>query len=173
MITDRYGRVSLTEQEAFEGLYTGKLKSLSGVSIDGNLDQYNTARRTNADKIPELEPQENLEDVSIELFDESNQCNWFMPDDYCPNLVEMLYGMCTTEEETNRVSQELELFIQHGMFDLLFYLKYLVDTMRENNIVWGVGRGSSVASYVLYLIGVHKINSIKYNLDIHEFLKEK
>ncbi len=173
MITDRYGRVSLTEQEAFEGLYTSKLKSLSGVSIDGNLDQYNTARRTNADKIPELEPQENLEDVSIELFDESNQCNWFMPDDYCPNLVEMLYGMCTTEEETNRVSQELELFIQHGMFDLLFYLKYLVDTMRENNIVWGVGRGSSVASYVLYLIGVHKINSIKYNLDIHEFLKEK
>lgn len=173
MITDRYGRVSLTEQEAFEGLYTGKLKSLSGVSIAGNLDQYNTARQTNADKIPELEPQENLEDVSIELFDESNQCDWFMPDDYCPNLVEMLYGMCTTEEETNRVTQELELFIQHGMFDLLFYLKYLVDTMRENNIVWGVGRGSSVASYVLYLIGVHKINSIKYNLDIHEFLKEK
>ena len=59
------------------------------------------------------------------------------------------------------------------MFDLLSYLKYLVDTMRENNIVWGVGRGSSVASYVLYLIGIHKIDSIKYNLDIHEFLKEK
>jgi DNA polymerase III alpha subunit len=58
------------------------------------------------------------------------------------------------------------------MFDLLFYLKYLVDTMRENKIVWGVGRGSSVASYVLYLIGVHKIDSIKYELDINEFLKQ-
>ena len=32
--------------------------------------------------------------------------------------------------------------------------------MRENNIVWGVGRGSPVASYVLFLIGVHRINSI-------------
>jgi DNA polymerase III alpha subunit len=55
--------------------------------------------------------------------------------------------------------------------DLLKYLKYLVDTMRENKIVWGVGRGSSVASYALYLIGVHKVDSIKYQLDINEFLK--
>jgi len=57
------------------------------------------------------------------------------------------------------------------MFDLLIYLKYLVDTLRSQNIVWGVGRGSSVASYCLYLIGVHKVNSMQYNLDIHEFLK--
>jgi DNA polymerase III alpha subunit len=174
VITDRYGRVSLTEQEAFEGLYTGKLKSLSGVSIAGNLDQYNTARQTNADKIPELEPQENLEDVSIKFFDESNQCDWFMPEEYRSFPIhQWLLDQCKTEQERTRVDEELTLFIQHGMFDLLFYLKYLVDTMRANNIVWGVGRGSSVASYVLYLIGIHKINSIKYNLDIHEFLKEK
>jgi len=49
--------------------------------------------------------------------------------------------------------------------------KYFVDTMQANNVVWGVGRGSSVASYVLYLIGVHKIDSIKYNLDWQEFLR--
>jgi DNA polymerase III alpha subunit len=48
---------------------------------------------------------------------------------------------------------------------------YLVDFMRENKIVWGVGRGSSVASYVLYLIGVHKIDSIQYDLDWTEFLR--
>ena len=63
------------------------------------------------------------------------------------------------------------LFQEREAFDLLRYLKYLVDTMRKNNIVWGVGRGSSVASYVLYLIGVHKINSMYYDLDIAEFLK--
>ena len=50
-------------------------------------------------------------------------------------------------------------------------MKYLVDTLRKNKIVWGVGRGSSVASYVLYLLGVHRINSIYYELDIAEFLK--
>ena len=37
-------------------------------------------------------------------------------------------------------------------------MKYLVDTMRNNNIVWGVGRGSSVGSFVLYKIGINRIN---------------
>ena len=50
-------------------------------------------------------------------------------------------------------------------------MKYVVDTLRDNNIVWGVGRGSSVSSYVLYLIGIHKIDSVKYALPIDEFFK--
>jgi DNA polymerase III alpha subunit len=54
---------------------------------------------------------------------------------------------------------------------LLKYLKYLVDVMTENKIIWGVGRGSSVASYVLYKLGVHRIDSMFYNLDVHEFLR--
>jgi DNA polymerase III alpha subunit len=57
------------------------------------------------------------------------------------------------------------------MLDLLRWLKYFVDTAKQRNIIWGVGRGSSVASYVLYLIGVHKIDSIKYKLDWKEFLR--
>jgi DNA polymerase III alpha subunit len=47
----------------------------------------------------------------------------------------------------------------------------MVDTFREEKIVWGVGRGSSVASYVLYLLGVHKVDSLKYNLNVDEFLR--
>ena len=70
-----------------------------------------------------------------------------------------------------RVEEELEAYKERGMEDLLRYMIYLVDFMRENGIVWGVGRGSSVASYVLYLIGVHRIDSIKYNLDWREFLR--
>jgi DNA polymerase III alpha subunit len=164
-----YGEIELTELEAFNALYTGKIISLEDAYID-LIEQFNQARSINADRIAELKQLPNHNN-SIEQFDKDNQSNWFMPKDYYPNLVEMLYGMCTTDEQTNRVSQELELFIQHGMFDLLFYCKYLVDTLRENKIVWGVGRGSSVASYVLYLIGIHKIDSIKYKLDINEFLK--
>ncbi len=101
-----------------------------------------------------------------------DRTKWFITDDYYPNLTEMLYGMCETEEQRDRVSQELELYIKHGIYDVLHVMKYIVDTLRTNNIVWGVGRGSSVASYVLYLIGVHKIDSIKYNLPIEEFFKE-
>jgi DNA polymerase III alpha subunit len=86
-------------------------------------------------------------------------------------LVEFIYGSCTTQEQTDRVSQELELFISKGMFDVLYVMKYIVDTLRANNVVWGVGRGSSVASYVLHIIGVHKIDSVKYNIPIEEFFK--
>jgi len=57
------------------------------------------------------------------------------------------------------------------MMDLLRWLKYFVDYCRDNKILWGVGRGSSVASYVLYLIGVHKIDPLKYNLDWQDFLR--
>ena len=102
---------------------------------------------------------------------EINSKHWFIPQDYCPNLVEFLYAQCSTTEQTQRVDQELELFIKNGMYDLLHVMKYVVDTLRANNVVWGVGRGSSVASYVLHLIGVHKIDSVKYNIPIEEFFK--
>jgi DNA polymerase III alpha subunit len=78
---------------------------------------------------------------------------------------------CQTQEELQRIGQELLLYQERNLFPLLQQLKYIVDTWRTNNIVWGVGRGSSVASYALYLIGVHRINSIYYDLDIQEFLK--
>ena len=67
--------------------------------------------------------------------------------------------------------KDLTEFEKRGMSDLLRYMIYLVDFMRENNIVWGVGRGSSVASYILYLIGIHSVDSMKYNLDWREFLR--
>ena len=57
------------------------------------------------------------------------------------------------------------------MIDVLRFMVYMIDTMRKNNIVWGVGRGSSVSSYILYLIGVHKVDSIKFELNIEEFLR--
>lgn len=171
MNINEYGAVIVNQEELFKAIYSGKIKKIENIFLDDNgAEQFNFALTENRDSFFPLQKY-TTPDQSIELFDKTNQCTWFMPKDYCPNLVEMLYGMCTTEEHTNRVTQELELFIQHGMMDLLFYLKYLVDTMRENNIVWGVGRGSSVASYVLYLIGIHKIDSIKYGLDIKEFLK--
>jgi DNA polymerase III alpha subunit len=70
-----------------------------------------------------------------------------------------------------RVEEELALYKARNLYPILQLMIYIVDMMRKNNLVWGVGRGSSVASYVLYLIGIHKIDSIKYNLDIEEFLK--
>lgn len=174
MNINEYGAVILTKDEVFNALYSGKITDLDEIFLDDTLEieKFNNSVKKNFDNIGTIKVYQTPA-ISVQDQDKLNQQQWFMPPDYCPNLVEFLFGQCTTPEQTDRVSKELELFIQHNMFDLLFYLKYLVDTMRENNIVWGVGRGSSVASYCLYLIGVHKVDSIKYGLDIHEFLKEK
>jgi DNA polymerase III alpha subunit len=63
------------------------------------------------------------------------------------------------------------MYKERNLYSLLRYMVYLVDTMRQHKIVWGVGRGSSVSSYVLFLIGIHKVDSLQYQLDIGEFLK--
>jgi DNA polymerase III alpha subunit len=110
--------------------------------------------------------------LSLEEFDQSKQSKWLMPKEYYElDIAKWVLDQCNTEEELQRAGDELLKFHERNMFVLLQYLKYLVDTMRKNNIVWGVGRGSSVASYVLYLIGIHRINSLYYDLSIDEFLK--
>ena len=97
--------------------------------------------------------------------------NWFIPHEYQTlDIEEFLINQCP-KENYNRLHKELALYQENNMLDVLKAMKYIVDTLRSNNIVWGVGRGSSVASYALYLIGVHKIDSVKYNLPIEEFFK--
>lgn len=70
-----------------------------------------------------------------------------------------------------RVEQELAMYNERGLYPILQLLIYIIDTMRKYNLVWGVGRGSSVSSYLLYILGIHKVNSYKYGLDIKEFLR--
>lgn len=169
---DIYGRIEISEDEAFDALYSKKITALGSIFIDDQnvISQFNKSVDQNAEDIDKLKSLSKIE-KSVDIFDLENQKYWKMPENYCPNLLEQLYSLCKTKEQRDRVTQELELFNQYKMIDLLFFLKYLVDTMRANDIVWGVGRGSSVASYILYLLGVHKIDSIKHNLDIKEFLK--
>ena len=110
--------------------------------------------------------------MSIEEFDRVLQSNWRMPKEYKElDIAVYVLGLCREDHELQRVGEELLLYQERDLFNLLRYLKYLVDTLRKHNVVWGVGRGSSVASYVLFLLGVHKIDSLYYDLSIDEFLK--
>ena len=111
--------------------------------------------------------------VPQEEFDGILQNEWFMPEKYKKlNIEEYLSTIVSVKSpEWKVVSEELSEFKKRKMYPLLQFLVYLVDFMRDNKIVWGVGRGSSVASYVLYAIGIHKINPIQYGLDWREFLR--
>lgn len=111
-------------------------------------------------------------DMTVAEFDVMKQNSWHMPDEYKElDIAEYILSLCDSDEKLQRCGQELLLFQERNLFDLLRYLKYLVDTLQSNNMIWGVGRGSSVASYVLYLLGVHRIDSMFYDLDPNEFLR--
>lgn len=110
-------------------------------------------------------------DISIEDYDMLCQSEWFIPEEYKSMDIEGFLANQCPKENYQRLIEELEEFRARNMLPLLKVLKYVVDTLRSNNVLWGVGRGSSVASYVLYLLGVHRIDSVKYKLDWREFLR--
>jgi DNA polymerase III alpha subunit len=110
--------------------------------------------------------------MTTEEFDHRNQQVWFMPEQYQTlDIAQYALSLCESDQELQRVGQELLMYQERNLFNLLRYLKYLVDVMTEHHLVWGVGRGSSVASYVLYKLGVHRIDSLYYDLDPAEFLR--
>lgn len=111
---------------------------------------------------------------STEDFDSIATQSWKTPKKYQitdEELAFWLFEQCSSEIESERVFLELNMYEERGLYPLLKHLIYLVDHFRKNGIVWGVGRGSSVSSYVLYLIGIHKVDPIKYDLNIKDFLK--
>jgi DNA polymerase III alpha subunit len=151
-------------------LYKNPKLDISLFQVEDSIE-YN---RSVAELHAELDLLDSYHNISqtVEEFDRVLQTNWCMPQEYKElDIAEYVLSLCKEEHELQRVGQELLLYQERNLFDLLRYLKYLVDTLRKNNVVWGVGRGSSVASYVLFLLGVHKIDSLYYNLDIDEFLK--
>ena len=126
------------------------------------------------DDIPVLIKYNTLTDrtKSIQEFDCGLQNTWHMPEQYQQlDIAQHILDLCTTDAELQRCGHELLLYQERNLFNLLRFLKYLVDVMTANSVIWGVGRGSSVASYVLYKLEVHKIDSMFYELDIEEFLR--
>jgi DNA polymerase III alpha subunit len=167
---DQYGQTYTTSSELCDLLYKNPTLDISRFQVEDSLE-YN---RSVAELHAELDLLDSYHSINqtVEEFDRVLQTNWRMPVEYRElDIAEYVLSLCKEEHELQRVGQELLLYQERNLFDLLRYLKYLVDTLRKNNVVWGVGRGSSVASYVLFLLGVHKIDSLYYNLDIDEFLK--
>jgi len=185
MKTDDLGIPRFSNRDLVDMIYSGNTDKVHVVLCDESedVDKFNEAAKENG--LSELQKYIAINTDKTE-FDSVCQSEWLMPEEYQQiDLSEYLIYRVAKEvgidpsdvwkkrdlPEIKRINEELEAYQEHDLFNLLRYMIYLVDFMRENNIVWGVGRGSSVASYVLYLIGVHRINSIQYQLDWREFLR--
>lgn len=167
---DDYGQCYTSTDELCDLLYQNPAIDISHFLVT-DPEAFNASSKALFVDLPELK-RWSSPNIPVDEFHHKLQNNWHIPEEYKNmDIAAWILEQCKTDEELQRVGQELLLFQERNLFDLLKFMKYLVDTLRKNNVVWGVGRGSSVASYVLYLIGVHKINSLYYDLDITEFLK--
>lgn len=172
MKTDHLGQMIFSEDDCVDMLMRGQSIPINGMLVDATVDLETAALIL--EHVPKfiLYNELAMQAVTVEDFDHQNQGNWLMPDEYKNlDIAEHLLGLCESEAALQRVGEELLLYQSRDLFDLLRYLKFLVDLMQKNNLIGGVGRGSSVASYVLYLLKVHWIDSLHYNLDIAEFLR--
>jgi hypothetical protein len=168
MQTDKFGQIILSEVDVCSLYLKDPDFAIRNCFVDTGIHFDPDLELSSIPHLIEYSPSS----MTLEEFDNQNKINWKMPDEYKNlDIVKYILDLCQTDEERQRVGEELLLYVDRDLLPLLQFLKYLVDTMRKYNIVWGVGRGSSVSSYVLYLLGVHKINSMYYGLDIHDFLR--
>jgi hypothetical protein len=171
MHLDKYSNPIFNEQDLIDALY-------KGVQFAPDDIVFVSEKNANIKNFKEIsgislfEPI-NSPTLTVEQLDKTWQEQWHMPFEYKQLDIEawLFEQVPPWDPQHTRVTEELEAYKARNMLDLLRWLKYFVDVCSKENIVWGVGRGSSVASYVLYLIGVHSIDSIKYNLDWREFLR--
>lgn len=146
-----------TEQQLITGILNHGVDVLEFAQTSENLEKY--ISRISEEKLNYPVPKLKIDK------------QWFMPKEYKNlDIEEFLINQCP-KENYERLMIELQEYKNRDLLDLLRQMKYIVDVLKEKNIIWGVGRGSSVASYILYLLGVHKVDSIKYNLPIEEFFK--
>lgn len=97
-----------------------------------------------------------------------------MPDFYKTLNLNELFDIMSKELPDiykERVKYELSLYQEKGYDNFLKYCVYLSTLVNQKKIVVGCGRGSSCASYLLFLLGLHMVDSVKYDIDVREFLK--
>ena len=166
---NEHGDVIFSEEDAIDLLYTDPDFDISKLYFS-DIGKYSHSLKELGIDLPVINTVPKREKPA--LFDKANCEKWHMPEKYYQiNVLQWLLDKCQTDEEKMRVQMEYDLFEKKNFIRVLQFLIYFIDTLRANNIVWGVGRGSSVASFCLFLIGVHKINPLLYNLDITEFLR--
>jgi len=154
---------TLVEKDLVELLYQGKMGLLT--ADQELLTAYTTGCRALGQKqiFSVVELPDSVEEA-VKQWNTPQHIEELDLDLYFANKVNTL-------EEALRVVEELNLYREKKMIPMLRFMIHLVEIMKDNQIVWGVGRGSSVSSFLLYLVGLHSINSVKYDLDIREFIR--
>lgn len=149
----------------------------------------------NADRVPELllhgvnpsdivvkEMTKDIKDFNLLSDDEFIACgkthnekidmSWNIPESYQKlNLIEYVMDRAKAKGPAyvKRAEEELAEIGTRGLGTIFKTLIFVIDQLKLNKQLWGVGRGSSCASLVLHLIGVHEVDPVKYDIPMEEF----
>ena len=72
----------------------------------------------------------------------------------------------------NRLEYELKILSRNKYLDFILIVKDIIDFANANDIIVGPGRGSCCGSLVLYLLGITKVDPIKYDLMFERFVSD-
>lgn len=108
-------------------------------------------------QLPEEYKQLDLQEHMAEKFEQN------CPVNYTPEQVELAL---------DRIVDELHEIKSRGMVEFMQTIIFVIDQLRKHNVVWGVGRGSSCASYLLFLVGLHVVDCIVLEVSSEEFFHD-
>lgn len=143
------------------------VSSLATTEVNGEVQRFNA-----------MSP----ESISIKVTTNIPQLQWLLPEKYLTlNLKEYLAEKFLEkfqvedelfEDRLDRLNNEI-VEIDHRNLEMLFKtIIYVLDTFKEKQLVWGVGRGSSCACFILYILGLHMVDPIKYRISMTEFFHD-
>ena len=72
----------------------------------------------------------------------------------------------------DRAKYELETLKELGFIDYILLVWDVINFCKTHNIPVGLGRGSAAGSLILYLVGVTRIDPVKYNLYFERFISK-
>lgn len=168
----RFDGVSVIEPDQVEELLRsgGNPANIRVLFTTPAIEQFN-ANVIQAEQLKEFEP----EPITL-------QFNWNIPQEFLSldidehvstvfgkRLSTLKYDSAQTEIAIARVVRELSEFKHRGLDDLLRTIIFILHKFSETNQVWGVGRGSSCASFILFLLGLHVVDPIRFDVPIEEF----
>lgn len=169
MRLDKFDNPVFNEIDIYNAIYAGQIADIHKLTVDpsGDITRLADTATIKFDVYNEV-----INELDIPAYDNAMQSNWYMPAEYYTfDISEYCMSKCSSDKQRSRIMDEMFEFENRGLIPLLQWMKYFVDICVASDVLWGVGRGSSTASYVLFMIGVHRIDSLKYELDYKEFLR--
>ena len=157
------GKIVVRPDKVEELLIRGiPLSKIRVTELNDEIRKFNAITEEHLDLVSD-------ENISLNL-------DWDIPPEFKNlNLDEYVNSLIAQEQSEIaeiRLQNEFQEFKRRNMQMFLRTIIFIVAEFRKKNIVWGVGRGSSCASYLLFKIGLHSVNPLKYKIPYSEFFHD-